>query len=156
MLIVMPCLWAQTSPAKSQKCSPEDLSALLKPTDPAYPETVELARELENHGYAVRCVLQSKMVNFFEGQLGAALYRTNRGDFEALFLTKAHTFGSVRLLERPENGRYLYFFQGSPRASSARSMDCARRNFFARRANQFFMTEDRQLAADLGEVLRSI
>jgi hypothetical protein len=69
-----------------------------------YAETVELTKELENRGYVVRCVLRSKLENTFQGQLGAALYRTSRGDFEALFLTKPRTFDSVHLVEREKNG----------------------------------------------------
>jgi hypothetical protein len=72
------------------------LTAVLTSTDPVYAETVELTRELENHGFVVRCVLQLKMANTFQGQLGAALYRTSRGDFEALFLPKPRTFFAKR------------------------------------------------------------
>jgi len=101
VLILVPktCLWAQdTSPGNAQGCDPRELTeALLRPTDPAYAESIELTRELENRGYIVRCVLGSKMVSTFEGQLGAALYRTSRGDFEALFLPKPHTFASPAL-----------------------------------------------------------
>ena len=70
------------------------------------------------------------MANVFEGQLGAALYRTNRGDFEALFVTEPHTFSSLRLVERSEGGRYLYQFEGTPPVSGGGGgqggeMDCA-------------------------------
>jgi hypothetical protein len=152
IFVATSCLWAQdTSPSTSQVCSPKDLTAVLTSTDPVYAETVELTRELENHGFVVRCVLQSKLATFFQGQLGAALYRTSRGDFEALFLPKPHTFDSVRLVERQQNGGYQYFFQGSP---STAGMTCARRTFFAKRANRFFIAwGGMQLAADLGEVL---
>ena len=162
LLFVTTCLWSQDNfPRQSQGCSSPDLNALLRPTDPVYAETVELTHELEDHGYLVRCVLQSKMASTFEGQLGAALYRTSRGDFEALFLPKPHTFAALRLIERQKNGvyhLYSYSFEGTPR--SAVTMDpvtnwglCARRTFFSRRANRFFVTEDKQLATNLGEIL---
>jgi hypothetical protein len=154
VLILVPktCLWAQdTSPGNAQGCDPRELTVLLRPTDPAYAESIELTRELENRGYIVRCVLRSKSERDFEGQLGAALYRTNRGDFEALFLTKPRTFDSVRVTERAVNGEfYRYSFEGSPHAGGMEG----RRTFFARRANRFFMTFDLRLAADLGEVLK--
>lgn len=157
VLILVPktCLWAQdTSPGNAQGCDPREVTeSLLKPADHAYAESVELTRELEHRGYIVRCVLESKEENFFEGQLGAALYRTNRGDFEALFLTKPRTFDSVRVVERFVKGEvYRYSFEGSPHATGM----YGRRTFFARRANRFFMTFDMRLAADLGEVLNSI
>jgi len=155
LLFVTTCLWSQDNfPRQSQGCSSPDLNALLRPTDPVYAGTVELTHELEDHGNVVRCVLQSKMANVFDGQLGAALYRTSRGDFEALFLPKPQTFASIRLIESHKNSRYvryLYSFQGTPR--SPLTMDCARRTFFARSANRLFVTEDKQLAASLGEIL---
>ena len=140
------------SSAQPQPCSSGDLGAVIRTGDAVYPETVGLTKDLENRRYVVRCVLQSTMVNFFEGQLGAALYRTDRGDFEVLFLTKPRTFASVRLVEHTDSGRFHYRFEGSPPAR-IRDMDCARRNFFARNANQFFVTEDHQLAASLGQIL---
>jgi len=129
----------------------------LTSTDPVYAETVELTKELENRGYVVRCVLRSKMATSFPEQLGAALYRTSRGDFEVLFLTKPRTFDSVRLVEREKNGFYTYSLQGIPPGNHTMYSQCARRNFFAKHANRLFITQDTmQLAADLGEVLNPI
>lgn len=153
MAVMTPCLWPQDNlPPQSQACSSKELTALLRPDDPVYAETVELTHELEEHGYLVRCVLQSKMATIFEGQLGAALYRTSRGDFEALFLPKPRTFTSLRLIEHQKNGGfYLYSFEGVPRFPG--TMECARRTFFSRRVNRFFVTKDKQIAADVGEIL---
>jgi hypothetical protein len=150
-----PCLWSQDNlPRQLQACSSKELTALLPPDDPVYAETVELTHDLEEQGYLVRCVLQSKMVRIFEGQLGAALYRTSRGDFEALFLPKPHTFASLRLIEHQTNGEhYLYSFEGIPRSPG--TMDCAKHTFFSRRTNRFFVTKDKQLAESLGELLDS-
>lgn len=149
---VNPCLWSQDNlPRQSQGCGSQDLSALLKPTDPVYAETVQLTHELEDHRNVVRCVLQSKMANLIDGQLGAALYRTSRGDFEALFIPKPQTFASLSLIESNKNSRYQYSFKGTP--PSPHTMDCARRTFFAKNANRLFVTEDKQLAASLGEIL---
>jgi hypothetical protein len=159
LLTATPCSWAQAaSSAKSERCSSRELSAAVTAADPIYVESLKLTKQLQQRGYVVQCVLQSKMANFFEGQIGAALYRTGRGDFEALFLTEPHTFSSVRLVEHTDSGRYRYRFEGSPPVSGGgggggAGMDCARRTFFARGANQFFVTEDKQLAASLGQVL---
>src|SRR5215470_931856 len=113
ILVAMPCARAQSaSSAQPQRCSSQDLRAVLRTSDAAYPETVALTKDLENRGFVVRCVLQSKFANFFEGQLGAALYRTDHGDFEALFLTRPRTFASIRLVERAEGGRYVYRLEG--------------------------------------------
>jgi len=45
VLILVPetCLWAQdTSPGNAQGCDPRELTELLRPTDPAYAESIEL------------------------------------------------------------------------------------------------------------------
>jgi hypothetical protein len=159
LFVAAPCLWAQdASPSSSQACDPRELTeSSLTSTDPVYAETVELTKELENRGYVVRCVLLSKMVTSFPEQLGAALYRTSRGDFEVLFLTKPRTFDSARLVEHEKNGFYTYSLQGIPPGNHTMHMQCGRRNFFAKHANRLFITQDSmQLAADLGAVLNSI
>jgi len=138
---------------REHECSVQDLLAELKPNDPAYADAIELAQTLRNHGFAVKCVLQSKMVRLFEGQKGAALYRTNRGDFEALFLPKAQTF-AVQPNEARKNGRYIYSFSGSPRSTGG-PWDSARPTFFVQHSNQFLTTWDKQLATELDKALTS-
>jgi len=54
------------------------------------------------------------MEGLFAGQEGAALYRTNRGDFETLFLPKSQNFNALQVVERRETGGYVYSFRGSP------------------------------------------
>ena len=66
--------------------------AQLSSVDPVYVDAMELARYLIDHGFIVNCVQGSKMQHLFDGQKGAALYRTDRGSFEALFLSKTETF----------------------------------------------------------------
>jgi hypothetical protein len=96
------------------------------------------------------------MATSFPEQLGAALYRTSRGDFEVLFLTKPRTFDSVRLVEREKNGFYTYSIHGIPPGNHTMYMQCGRRNFFAKHANRLLITQDNMHLADLGEVLNPI
>jgi hypothetical protein len=77
----------QTTP-----CKPNELQAALSSAAPVYPAAVALSNDLQKSGIAVRCILASKMDNFFEGLQGAALYRTEQGDFEALFLPPRKNF----------------------------------------------------------------
>ncbi len=151
MLFLLP----RTTSAATQgsECSAQDLLAVLKTDDPAYTDAMELAQVLSNHNFTVKCVLQSKMTRLFEGQKGAALYRTNRGDFEALFLPKTKTF-AVQPIETRENGRYIYSFAGSPHATGG-PWDCARPTYFSQHANQLFETGDEPLAAALEKTLAS-
>lgn len=138
---------------REHECSVQDLLAELKPNDPVYVEAMELAHALRNQGFIVKCVLQSKMNGFFEGEKGAALYRTDRGDFEGLFLPKAQTF-AVQPIETRTNGRYIYSFAGSPRPTGG-PLDSAKPTFFVQYENQFLTTWDKQLAADLQKAVAS-
>jgi tetratricopeptide (TPR) repeat protein len=139
---------------REHECSAQDLLAELKANDSAYADAMELAQTLRNRGFIVQCVLQSKMIGFFDGEKGAALYRTNRGDLEGLFLPKTQTF-AVQPIETRKNGRYIYSFAGSPHATGG-PWDSARPTFFVQHANQFLTTWDKQLAAELDKALTSI
>jgi hypothetical protein len=137
----------------SSECSTNDLLALIKPDDPAYADAIELAQTLQGHGVIVKCVLQSKMVHVFEDQKGAAFFKTDYGDFNALFLPKPQTFSSVEIVSRSENGRFLYSFRGSPHPASPYPIDSAYRMFFEKHANQLFITSKSQLAASIAKAL---
>jgi hypothetical protein len=141
------------SARQSSGCSASDLEGVLKADDSAYADAMELAKTLREAGFTVKCVLQSKSVSLFEGQKGAALYRTNRGDFEALFLPKGHTF-ALRTAERRESGRYVYTFEGSPRFSE-RAWDSVRATYFAPHGNQLFITSERRLVEELDAAFHS-
>jgi hypothetical protein len=147
-------LASRPSASQPSDCSAQDLLGVLKADDPVYDDALELANTLDAHGIPVKCVLQSKMIREFEGQKGAALYRTNRGDFEALFLPKERVF-AVRPSERREDGRYLYYFEGAPSPSSPHALNSSRRTYFAQHSNQFFITWEPQLAASLDKTLNS-
>jgi hypothetical protein len=135
------------------ECSAQDLRAELKTEDPSFSDAMELAQTLRNHGFAVKCVLQSKMVGLFEGQKGAALYRTDRGDFEGLFLPKTQTF-RVRPIEKRENGWYIYSFAGSPHYTNG-GWEGVDPSYFIQHANLLCVTSDKQLATTLDQALAS-
>ena len=137
----------------SGECSSNDLLGLIKPDDPAYTDAMELAETLRGHGFMVRCVGQSKMNRVFEGQSGAALFKTDQGDFEALFLPKPQTFDLVKSIERRENDRFLYSFQGDPPQVSPYPLDSPYPMFFEKHANQFFITWERRLAVSVVKAL---
>ena len=138
----------------SDSCTADDLLAVVKPADPGYADAISLGRTLQAHGFVVKCVLQSKMIHIFEGQKGAALFRADQGDFEALFLPAPQTFDSVELVEWRENDRFLYSFRGSPPPTSSQPIDSAYPMFFERHANQLFVTSTRQLAASIAMAVR--
>jgi hypothetical protein len=134
----------------SSECDARELLNPLNPIDPIYSEAMDLTRVLRDHGLIVKCVLPSKMANVFGGQAGAALYRTNRGDFEALFLKKPATFASVKPTEAQKNGFYFYSFEGRPVASGWTS---SRREYFVKHRSQILVTREEQLAIYLDKAL---
>lgn len=139
--------------ANASKCDARELENPIKPVDPIYSEAMDLAEVLRDHGLTIKCVLPSKMVNSFEDQVGAALYRTNRGDFEALFLKKPATFASVKSTEEEKNGFYFYSFEGRPLARGG--WTSSRREYFVKHTNQLLVTRQEQLAVYLDKELNS-
>jgi hypothetical protein len=129
-----------------------DVDWPLQPTDPAYPDAVDLTRALAD-GFVVQCIAPSKMAGMFEGQTGAALYRTNRGSFEALFLQKLQNFDGLEIVERQESGRYLYSFAGHPKPWRANLIDASHPVYFIKSLNRLIVAPDKELAAHLGSIL---
>lgn len=143
---------AVQDPAPTAGCAALHWPALV-PEDTAYADAAALARDLSDHGFIITCVAPSKMTGMFEGQEGAALYRTNRGDFEALFLPKPQTFDELQVIERQERGRYLYSFGGRPKPSPANLIDGSSPVYFIKYVNQLLVASDKELAAHLGTTL---
>jgi hypothetical protein len=139
--------------ADSNECTPNELLAALKLDDPAYADAMELAQTLQSHGFIVKCILQSKMVRVFEDQKGAAFFKTDHGDFNALFLPKPQTFSSLDIVSRSENGRFLYSFRGSPPPASPHPIDSAYPMFFEKHENQLFITSKNQLASTIAKAV---
>lgn len=125
----------------SQDCSDNDLAASITPSDPAYEDAADVARRLRDHGFVVKCVLQSKMANLFEDQTGAALFRTDHGNFEGLFLPQWRNFASLSIAETHSNGRSLYAFRGDPHAISSKPIDSPRPMYFQKHGNALFISE---------------
>jgi len=124
----------------------------LQPSDPANPDAVELARALADKGVIVQCIAPSTMVGTFEGQVGAALYRTNRGSFEALFLPKGQNFDALQIFEREVSGRYVYSFAGPPKPWPANLIDASRPVYFVKSRNRLIVAHDKELASHLGSM----
>jgi hypothetical protein len=125
----------------------------LQPSDSAYLDAVELARTLADHGFMVMRIVPSKRTGMFEGQQGAALYRTDQGSFEALFLPKPQNFDRLQIVERQESGRYLYSFAGRPTPWPANLIDSPRPVFFLKHTNRLLVAYDKKLADHLGTTL---
>jgi hypothetical protein len=144
------CAVAQTAPqAPFGACDSRELKYRLSPNNPAYGSAMRLAQTLANGGIKVSCVLPSKMANFFVGQKGAALFRTDHGAFEALFAFEPEQFASLAVVERTPEGRlHTYEIYGIP---NVRTMQ-GREAFFLKHETTFFVAWDYRIARSLAEI----
>jgi hypothetical protein len=153
-LIGILCMAPSTATAKQvMPCTAPDLAALLQPTDLGYAEAAEFRQSLEAQGIIVRCVCRSKMTGMFEGQRGAAVLRTDQGDFEALFLPKSKNWAALEIIQNEKGGRYLCSARGHPKPWHTVLMDGSRPAYFVKHANQLCITWDPQLSAKLDQIL---
>jgi hypothetical protein len=136
-------------------CGQEELKASLPSNAQAYPDAMAVSETLRKHGIPVKCVLMSTMSGTFEGQEDAALYRTDRGDFEVLFLPKRKTFDLLRVDEQQDGHWYVYRFTGPPQPWPANRIDSAQRIYFVKHQNMLFVLNDKQLVAILENLVRS-
>lgn len=123
-------------------------------TNPVRADATELTRTLERRGFVVECVRRSKQENLFEGQKGAAWYKTDHGVFEVLFLPKMETFAALEVIERAQgNHRYVYSFLGNPQIPT--KMDSAKPISFIKHTNMLIeVWGDKQLAATIQKALQ--
>lgn len=124
----------------------------LGPSDPAYSEAMALAQTLADNGFTVQCIAPSTKTGMFEGQAGAALYRTNRGTFEAVFLPDPQNFDALQILEREVDGRYLYSFVGPPKPWPANLIDASYPVYFVKTLNRLIVAHDKKLASHLESI----
>jgi hypothetical protein len=137
--------------AQMTRCGSLELKSALRPANSAYADATELTRVLQAHGVVVECVLNSKSWSRFEGQEGAAFFRTDQGDFDALFLPKTKTWDSLKIIQTENDGRYLTSFQGWPSGSP---MNGSRPSYFVKHANVLCSTgDDEQLSTKLNQLL---
>lgn len=133
-------------------CSDDDSRrAWESRADPIFSDAMELAGTLENHGFAVECVRSSKQGAVFEGEKGAAWYKTKQGVFEVLFLKESRNFDGLEVVDEPtKGGRHTYKFRGTPQTST--SMEGANPITFIRHKNLMFeVLDNEELAKLLGK-----
>jgi hypothetical protein len=133
--------------AQSSDCTGEAAQAQLSSIDPVYVDAMDLARNLVDHGFIVKCVQASKWGNLFVDQQGAALYWTDQGGFDVLFLAKTETFDAVQVVEQRQGNLYLYSFRGTPHSPARME---GQKSYFIRSGNLLFLAwSDADLAASI-------
>ena len=135
------------------ECPAAGAPELLKAIYAVYSDAKELALTLSGYGFIVKCIARSKWDDFVPGAKGAALYLTDHGDFDVVFLPKPLTFDGLDVIERQTNGEYEYSFRGSPRPASR--MAGRKRTYFFKHSNQLFMAWNLRTATNLARVLGS-
>ena len=146
LFLSAPCFAGQV-----EGCTPRELTVSLRPPDPEYADAMNLKQTLEAHGIVVRCVLRSKMSGMFVGQKGAALYRTDDGAFDVLFLPKPLTWAALQIIRSEKNGRYSYSFRGWPKRTGI----MYGRSYFVKHVSGMCIASDERLSARLDRILNS-
>jgi hypothetical protein len=93
------------------------------------------------------------MAHLFQGQEGAAVFRTDQGSFEALFLPKPGNWDGLEVVQTEKNGRYLTSFKGQPAPWPANLMDGLQPQYFLKHANVMCITWDERLSQSLNHIL---
>ena len=121
--------------------------------NPVYANAMELEHTLKGRGIIVDCVRASKMEDFFEGQKGAAWYKTDQGVFEVLFLPKSKTFAALEIVaQAQDDGRFIYSFRGQPFLAkahdAAKPIDSSKPISFVKYENLLLMVWNNELLAE--------
>jgi hypothetical protein len=136
---------------QSTGCSGREQEAALNSDARVYAVATALSQSLGKSGILVNCMLSSTMEDTFEGQTGAAAYRTNHGSFEVLFLPQGKSFDRLTIFEQRNGNRYSYRFKGPPQPWPANLIDSAYRIYFIKNRNMMFVVDN---DAELAEVLQ--
>jgi hypothetical protein len=152
LLLVCPC----TIFSQNTGCTAEDVRATLPSDTAVYRDAIRLSEALRKKGILMKCILASTMEGTFEGQSGAALYRSDHGSFEVLFLPQSRTFDQLKIIEQHNGDRYSYRFKGPPQPWPANLIDSAFRIDFVKDRNLLFVVQnDAELSARLQEFAHS-
>lgn len=161
MLRTLAVIWPLTLglaliPSASHVVSQEDGCEWLSAAESFYTDAMDLMQTLVNRGVQVRCVLgPSTSSGMFDGERGAAIFTTNLGNFDVHFLPPSLAFDGLVIKERIDLGRYLYSFEGTPKAWRANSIDSARAIHFIKSRNRLVETQDAATADRLASVLNT-
>jgi hypothetical protein len=145
-VVILPGLAPAGDTKQWPGCNDADQPSLPE-SDAAYSDAMGLAQTLISHHFTVTCVSPSKMTDTFEGQEGAAVYRTTEGDFEALFMPKPQNFNKLRVIERQDGQSYRYSFAGRPEPWPANLIESAFPLYFVKHGRELIVAQDRQIAA---------
>jgi hypothetical protein len=153
MLLVGAVFSTHVAAASPDGCSPREIRlGSLTASDPAYNSAMQLATILRNHGVVVQCVLRSKMAHFLPHQVGARLFRTDHGDFEALFRPEKRNFDDVHISGGPAKAGYAYLLKDA-QGRLLRAMEGGP-VFFLKDGNLLFISFQKQTAATLKTALQ--
>jgi len=138
-------------PHASPKANASSQQQWENKSSPVYADATELARILNERGFVVQCIRRSVGERFFQGQKGAAWFKTDRGIFDVWFLPKPENFNGLEIDEQRENGEYVYSFRGTPQIS--RTIESSKKNYFINYENLLFLViGDERLAASIRNV----
>jgi len=147
---------AQSSSTVPWKCTGRDSGAQLQPSyggiaNPAYPDALSLFLTLKDRGIEVSCVARSTMDHFATGQVGAAIFRTDKGSFQALFFATRQQVQDVRFAEHHQADWYTHVVS-TPPPSMTRTWNSHWPEHYVRHENVLLMTIKNE---DLAKLLQN-
>jgi len=154
LCIVSPPSFSQQSPNACKDVSAK--KAWDDAKSPVYQDAMQLARTLSQRGFYVECIRRSKEENVFEGQKGAAWFKTDQGIFEVWFLPVGESFADLQIVEESKgDGRFIYSFRGTPRILT--HIDSSEPIVFIKQGNLLFeVWGDERLAASLRQAFQNL
>ena len=154
--LLLPACPAEVFAQRNNCTELEQKQAALLSNDLAYRDAIELSEALQRKGISVKCVLPSTMEGTFEGQKEAAIYRSDQGSFEVLFLLQPKSFDRLKITEWRDGQRYGYRFKGSPSSGAGNGIDSAFQLYFIKNRNILIIVQnDTELASMLQEFVHS-
>jgi hypothetical protein len=131
----------------------EDVS-LLRSSDVAYADATEFAQFLDKHNFKVQSIHASNLNGFFRGVEKAAYFKTEKGIVEVIFFSEATGAEKLTITEQRKDKRYIYSFEGLPRAGShGDRLNSNHPIYFITHRNWFIVTSDEKLSNALKSAL---
>jgi hypothetical protein len=144
-----------------QPCPPAQV--LIAPSNPAYADAQALAKELRNLRFVIRCIFPSKLGSMFQindgGTLrstieGEAVYLTNSGGIDVVFVPKPQDFSGFAIRETPERSGHMYLLSGTPHVVT-NQFGSAHPEYFLKRENELLIVSDKHLRDRLEHILQA-
>jgi hypothetical protein len=156
VLFCAPALFARTQPCPAAQ-------VLITPANRVYADVQALAGVLRAHGFAVLCIFPSKLGSMFQiddgGTMrstieGEAVYLTNYGEIDVVFVPRPQDFSRFTITEKPEKSGHMYLLAGTPHVVN-NQFGSAYPEYFLKHENELLIVDAKHLRDRLERVLQA-